>query len=113
MAWPVVALTLAIGLAFGGFLHDTLFYNHDIDIAWYWLSIAFWVVAALMMLRGVAISTLVSHLQTDLIEVLQANGYWKQPRPLPMYLVGERKQSLPFHDMTGLSYLCTDLAYRF
>lgn len=62
---------------------------------------------------GVAISTLVSHLQTDLIEQLQASGYWRQPRPLPMYLVGERKQSLPFHDMTGLSYLCTDLAYRF
>ena len=27
----VIALTLAIGLAFGGFLHDTLFYNHGID----------------------------------------------------------------------------------
>lgn len=53
----VIALTLAIGLAFGGFLHDTLFFNHDIDIAWYWLSIAFWIVAGLMLLRGVAIST--------------------------------------------------------
>lgn len=53
----VIALTLAIGLAFGGFLHDTLFFNHDINIAWYWLSIAFWIVAGLMMLRGVAIST--------------------------------------------------------
>ena len=35
----VIALTLAIGLAFGGFLHDTLFYNHGIDVAWWILSI--------------------------------------------------------------------------
>jgi hypothetical protein len=62
---------------------------------------------------GVAISTLVSHLQADLIEQLQTSGYWRQPGSLPMYLVGEGKQSLPFHDMTGLSYLCTDLAHRF
>lgn len=62
---------------------------------------------------GVAISTLVSHLQTDLIEHLRDNGYWKQPRPLPLYLVSQRKQPLPFLDMTGLSYVCTDLAYRF
>ena len=53
----VVALTLAIGLAFGGFLHDTLFYNHGIDVAWWILSIAFWVVAAVMLFIGVAIST--------------------------------------------------------
>ncbi len=53
----MMALTLAIGLAFGGFLHDTLFFNHGFDLAWYWYSIAFWVVAFLMMFRGVAIST--------------------------------------------------------
>lgn len=53
----VIALTLAIGLAFGGFLHDTLFFNHGIDLQWFWYSIAFWVVAGLMMVRGVAIST--------------------------------------------------------
>ncbi|MSO47048.1 MAG: APC family permease [Thermoleophilia bacterium] len=53
----VIALTLAIGLAFGGFLHDTLFFNHGVELAWFWYSIAFWVVAGLMMVRGVAIST--------------------------------------------------------
>ena len=53
----VIALTLAIGLAFGGFLHDTLFVNHGVELAWFWYSIAFWVVAGLMMVRGVAIST--------------------------------------------------------
>lgn len=53
----MMALTLAIGLAFGGFLHDTLFYNNGIDLAWYWYSIAFWVGAFLLMFRGVAIST--------------------------------------------------------
>lgn len=62
---------------------------------------------------GVAISTLVSHLQTDWIEHLQAAGYWRQPRPLPLYLLGQRKRPLPFEDMSGLSYVCTDLAYRF
>ena len=62
---------------------------------------------------GVALSTLVSHLQTDLIEHLLAAGYWQQPRPLPLYLLGETKQPLPFGDMTGLSYVCTDLASRF
>jgi len=62
---------------------------------------------------GLAISTLVSHLETDLIDHLQSAGYWRQPRPLPLYLVGQRKKPLPFGDMTGLSYLCTDLAYRF
>ena len=62
---------------------------------------------------GLAISTLVSHLETDLIDHLQAAGYWRQPRPLPLYLLSQRKQPLPFGDMTGLSYVCTDLAYRF
>ncbi len=62
---------------------------------------------------GLAISTLASHLQSNLIEQLQASGYWRQPRPLPLYLLSQRKQPLPFGDMTGLSYVCTDLAYRF
>jgi amino acid transporter len=52
----VIALTLAIGLAFGGFLQGTLMI-YDVNIEWYWLSIAFWVVAGLMLFRGVAIST--------------------------------------------------------
>ena len=62
---------------------------------------------------GLAISTLVSHLETDLIDHLQSEGYWRQPRPLPLYLLSQRKQPLPFGDMAGLSYVCTDLAYRF
>lgn len=52
----MLALTLAIGLAFGGFLQGTLMI-YDIDVQWYWLSIAFWVVAGLMSFRGVEIST--------------------------------------------------------
>ena len=62
---------------------------------------------------GLAISTLVSHLQTDVIEHLHTDGYWRQPRCLPLYLLSQRQQPLPFLDMTGLSYVCTDLAYRF
>ncbi len=52
----VVALTLAIGLAFGGFLQGTLMI-YDVNIEWYWLSGAFWVAAGLMLFRGVAVST--------------------------------------------------------
>lgn len=53
----MTALTLAIGLAFGGFLSSTLLINHDIDIQWYWLAIAFWIVAGAIMVLGVQIST--------------------------------------------------------
>ncbi len=53
----MTALTLAIGLAFGGFLSLTLSINHDIDIDWYWLAIAFWIVAGAIMVLGVQIST--------------------------------------------------------
>ena len=53
----MTALTLAIGLAFGGFLSLTLSINHDIDIGWYWLAIAFWIVAGAIMVFGVQIST--------------------------------------------------------
>jgi amino acid transporter len=53
----VTVLTLAIGLAFGGFLHDTLLLNHDIDIEWWVLALGFWVVATAMTVIGVALST--------------------------------------------------------
>jgi amino acid transporter len=53
----VTVLTLAIGLAFGGFLSDTLLLNHDIDIAWWVLALAFWVVATILTVIGVQVST--------------------------------------------------------
>jgi amino acid transporter len=51
------ALTLAIGLAFGGFLSSTLIDTVDVHIAWYWLAIAFWIVAFGMQYVGVQVST--------------------------------------------------------
>lgn len=53
----MAALTLAIGLAFGGFLSSTLIDTVDVDIAWYWLAIAFWIVAFFMQYIGVQVST--------------------------------------------------------
>jgi amino acid transporter len=50
-------LTLAIGLAFGGFLSSTLSDTVDVDIQWYWLAIAFWIVSFFMQFFGVQIST--------------------------------------------------------
>ena len=53
----MLALTLGIGLAFGGFLSLTLEGNGHGHVDWYWLTIAFWVVAFAMQVFGVQIST--------------------------------------------------------
>ena len=50
-------LTLAIGLAFGGFLSLTLAGVHGIDIDWIWFTLAFWIVAWAISVLGVQIST--------------------------------------------------------
>ena len=50
-------LTLAIGLAFGGFLSLTLAGVHGIDINWIWCTLAFWIVAWAISVLGVQIST--------------------------------------------------------
>ena len=53
----MLTLTLGIGLAFGGFLSFTLSSNGHGDIGWYWLAIGFWIVAFVMSVLGVQIST--------------------------------------------------------
>jgi amino acid transporter len=50
-------LTMAIGLAFGGFASLTLAGVHDIDINWIWFTLAFWLVAWAISILGVQIST--------------------------------------------------------
>jgi amino acid transporter len=50
-------LTLAIGLAFGGFASLTLAGVHGVDINWIWFTIGFWVVAWAISVLGVQIST--------------------------------------------------------
>ena len=50
-------LTLAIGLAFGGFVSLTLLGVHDVDISWIWFTLLFWVVAWAISVLGVQIST--------------------------------------------------------
>lgn len=50
-------LTLAIGLAFGGFVSLTLLTVHDADVNWIWFTLLFWVVAWAITVLGVQIST--------------------------------------------------------
>ena len=50
-------LTLAIGLAFGGFVSLTLLGVHDVHINWIWFTLAFWIVAWAISVLGVQIST--------------------------------------------------------
>ena len=50
-------LTLAIGLAFGGFVSLTLLTVHDVDINWIWFTLAFWIVTWAISVLGVQIST--------------------------------------------------------
>src|SRR4051812_12319258 len=52
-----IMLTLAIGLAFGGFVSLTLLGVHDVHINWIWFTLAFWVVAWAISWLGVQIST--------------------------------------------------------
>ena len=50
-------LTLAIGLAFGGFTSGVLETVHGVSIDWIWLTLAFWLVAWAISVLGVRIST--------------------------------------------------------
>jgi amino acid transporter len=52
-----IMLTLAIGLAFGGFVSLTLLGVHDVHINWIWFTLAFWIVAWAISWLGVQIST--------------------------------------------------------
>ena len=50
-------LTMAIGLAFGGFASLTLQGVHGVDINWIWFTLAFWLVAWAISVLGVQLST--------------------------------------------------------
>jgi amino acid transporter len=52
-----MVLTMAIGLAFGGFVSLTLLTVHDVHINWIWFALAFWIVAWAISVLGVRIST--------------------------------------------------------
>ncbi len=52
-----IMLTMAIGLAFGGFTSLTLLGVHGVDISWIWFTVGFWIVAWAISVLGVAIST--------------------------------------------------------
>jgi amino acid transporter len=52
-----MVLTMAIGLAFGGFVSLTLLTVHDVHINWIWFALMFWIVAWAISVLGVRIST--------------------------------------------------------
>ena len=52
-----MVLTMAIGLAFGGFVSLTLLTVHDVHINWIWFALGFWIVAWAISVLGVRIST--------------------------------------------------------
>lgn len=62
--------------------------------------------------KGMAIRTLVSRLDTELIGILEANGFF-QHRRLPFHVLSNETADAPLDAMSGLSYLDGDHAYIF
>ncbi len=61
---------------------------------------------------GAVISVLLSRLQTDTIQLLRAKGFIAAKRRLPLYLIS-RDPKPQEGELGALSFLDTDLAYRF
>jgi amino acid transporter len=70
----MTCLTLAIGLAFGGFLSFTLSINGHGTHDWWIFAVAFWIVAFLMQFFGVQISTR-AQLATALVSMAIVFGF--------------------------------------
>lgn len=61
---------------------------------------------------GIALSTIASRQQSDLVRFLRRRGFLRHGR-LPFYAMRGRCAELPIEDFAVLSYLDADLAYRF
>jgi amino acid transporter len=70
----MTCLTMAIGLAFGGFLSFTLSVNGHGDLKWWIPAVGFWIVAFLMQFFGVQISTR-AQLATALVSMAIIFGF--------------------------------------
>jgi hypothetical protein len=61
---------------------------------------------------GVALFTIASHLQSDVVKLLGRQGFLQRGR-LPFYAMRGRNAKLPTDDFCVLSFFDADLAYRF
>jgi hypothetical protein len=62
---------------------------------------------------GAGLSVIVSQSSAALIDRLEAAGFFQAGKPRAMYLCAGARSAEPLPDLSGLSYLDTDLAYRF
>jgi len=63
--------------------------------------------------RGVALFAVASHLENDLADLLVRQGFLRRRARLPFYAMRGRRSELPMDEFGVLSYLDSDLAYRF
>jgi hypothetical protein len=69
-------------------------------------------VATIYSLGGMAVSSIVSRLDHDLQQPLRSAGFLRLGARRPLYICAG-KQGSAVQELQGLSYLATDLAYRF
>ena len=62
---------------------------------------------------GLAVALIVAQQDQELVGKLTSNGFWKTKRHLPLYVSTQRASSQSVGQVGHLSYLSTDLAYRF
>jgi hypothetical protein len=61
---------------------------------------------------GMAVSAIVSRLDTEVQAALRARGFLPLGRRRPLYVCAGQDDN-PVPELSGLSYLDSDLAYRF
>jgi hypothetical protein len=63
--------------------------------------------------RGIALFAIASHLEGDLIRLLAQRGFLRRRERLPFHVMRGRQSGLPTDEFAALSFLDTDMAYRF
>src|SRR6266478_4854789 len=63
--------------------------------------------------RGIALFAIASHLEDGLIQLLAQQGFLRRRERLPFHVMRGRKPGLPPDEFAALSFLDTDMAYRF
>jgi hypothetical protein len=64
-------------------------------------------------LGGQSVSIIVSRLDTEFHDVLESRGFYTKPPNLKLYILASEAATHPVEELEHLSYLDTDLAYRF
>jgi hypothetical protein len=63
--------------------------------------------------RGIALFAIASHLEGDLVQMLAQSGFLRRRDRLPFHAIRGRKADLPTEEFAALTFLDTDMAYRF